>query len=69
LSACEAAKMIDDGSLTAEGLARSCLERIASRDAEIRAWSFLDPQQVLERARELRQMAGKDAAAWNSNRS
>ena len=51
LTACEAADMTRDGRLTAEALARSCLERIAKRDGEVRAWSFVDPQHALTRAR------------------
>jgi Asp-tRNA(Asn)/Glu-tRNA(Gln) amidotransferase A subunit family amidase len=59
LTACEAANMIREGRLTAEALARSCLERIAERDGEVRAWSFVDPQHVLTRARELDKWAEK----------
>src|SRR6266566_10147794 len=53
LTACEAANMIRDGRLTVETLARACLQRIAERDGEVRAWSFLDPPKALRQAREL----------------
>ena len=42
--------------LGAEALAASCLERIAVRDEKVRAWAFLDREQVLEQARALDRM-------------
>ena len=39
--------------LEAETVARACLERIAARDPVVRAWSFIDPDAVLRRAREM----------------
>jgi Asp-tRNA(Asn)/Glu-tRNA(Gln) amidotransferase A subunit family amidase len=53
LSASEAAELIRAGHRSVEDLARSCLERIAGRDAEIRAWAYLDPDRVMAEAREL----------------
>lgn len=53
LSASAASARMAEGSLCAEDLARACLERIAAREPAIRAWTWLDPQQVLREAREL----------------
>ena len=41
LGAKQAAKLIERGELTAEALLASCRERIAQREAEVRAWTFL----------------------------
>ena len=53
LGAAQAAAMIRAGTLTAERLARACLDRVAERDPDVRAWSFVDPAHVLRAAREL----------------
>ena len=34
-------------------LARACLVRIAAREADVRAWSYVDPDAVIRQAREL----------------
>ena len=52
LSASEAAARIRDGKLTSEDLVRSCLERIDSRDSQIKAWVYLDRDFALAQARE-----------------
>ncbi len=59
MTAAEAARLIRDRALSAEELVRSCLARIAARDADVRAWLFLDPDLAIRRARE----AGKRQAA------
>lgn len=41
------------GRFSCEELARGYLDRIAEREAVIRAWAFIDPALVIERAREL----------------
>lgn len=51
LSALQAAAAIEAGALTAEKLTKSCLERIAERDADVRAFAALDAQLALEQAR------------------
>ena len=53
LSAAEAARRIERGELTAEALVASCLERIAARDEEVRAWAFVDREHALAQARAL----------------
>src|SRR4051794_18111896 len=51
LSATEAAKAIEAGTLTSENLVQSCLERIAERDPVVKAWVRLNPDLVLKQAR------------------
>ena len=38
---------------------RSCLARIAARDADVKAWLWLDPDHVIRRARELDKLPSK----------
>src|SRR5579864_3616689 len=51
LSAREAAQRIAAGTLTAEALARACLERIAARESVVGAWAHLDADHTLAEAR------------------
>jgi hypothetical protein len=53
LTALEARRQIDAGTLTAEALARSCLERIADREPQVDAWQYLAADAAIARAREL----------------
>ncbi|MDQ8726645.1 amidase [Bradyrhizobium sp. LHD-71] len=53
LTAAEAAAAIKAGTLTSERLVRSCLERIAVRDADVKAWLHVDPAHAIRQAREL----------------
>ncbi len=53
LTASEAARRIAAGELTCEALARACLDRIEERDADVAAWTVVDPEHVLEQARAL----------------
>jgi Asp-tRNA(Asn)/Glu-tRNA(Gln) amidotransferase A subunit family amidase len=53
LSAVEAARRIASREITAEQLIRDCLDRIAQRDAEVRAWQYIDPELALAQARAL----------------
>jgi len=48
-----AAEAIADGSLTAEALVASCLERIAEREPSVRAFVCYEPERALATAREL----------------
>lgn len=41
------------GSLTIEKLVRSCLARIAEREPDVLAWSYLDPDAAIRTAREM----------------
>lgn len=51
LSAWEAARAIEDGSLSSELLVRACLDRIADRNEALRAFTAFDRQAALEHAR------------------
>ena len=51
LSATSLARRLKDGELTVEAVVRSCLERIAERDPVVRAWSWLDAEAALAKAR------------------
>jgi Asp-tRNA(Asn)/Glu-tRNA(Gln) amidotransferase A subunit family amidase len=44
LSATAAAAVIATGKVTSETLVAACLERIAQREDEVRAWAFVDPE-------------------------
>ncbi|MEM9061401.1 MAG: amidase [Pseudomonadota bacterium] len=52
LGAAEAAQRIANGDTTSEALVGSCLDRIVARDAEVGAWSHLEPDLALEQARQ-----------------
>jgi amidase len=51
LDAVEAAAQIRAGRLSSQALVESCLERIARREPEVRAWAWIDPEQALAQAR------------------
>src|SRR6266436_2220362 len=53
LTAAALSAKLRDGEITAEQLARACLARIAAREADVRAWSYVDPDAVIRQAREL----------------
>jgi Asp-tRNA(Asn)/Glu-tRNA(Gln) amidotransferase A subunit family amidase len=53
LTASQARPKLNDGSLTVEAYARSLISYISERDAIIHAWAYLNPDQVIERAKEL----------------
>ena len=52
LSASEAVTRIREGKLTSEALVRSCLERIDSRESDVKAWVHLDHDFAVAQARE-----------------
>lgn len=56
LTASQAQSRFKDGSLTVEEYAKSLLSRIDARDATTHAWAYLNPELVLQRARELDQI-------------
>ena len=51
LGAAEAIVLLQSGALTAEGLVRACLDRIARDEPKIQAWAWLDPDQAIAAAR------------------
>ncbi len=62
LTATEAASLIRQRKLSAEELIRSCLGRIAARDALVKAWLYVDPDMVIRNARELDKLAPVDVS-------
>lgn len=57
LSASAAAKLIQSGELTVEHYVEALLQRIDERDEDVKAWAFLDRDQVLANARALDALA------------
>ncbi|KAF4448989.1 hypothetical protein F53441_7639 [Fusarium austroafricanum] len=53
LSATDVAGKIRDGQLSVEDYAKSLLARIKGRDPVIKAWAYINPEQVLAEARKL----------------
>ena len=53
LSAMAAARQLAAREITAEKLLRHCLERIGERESVVHAWTFVDGDAALRRAREL----------------
>jgi amidase len=58
ISATEAVKAIEAGTLTSEKLVQSCLDRIAERDPVVKAWVHFDPALALKQARAADQAKG-----------
>jgi len=58
LHAIDALASMAAGRLTAEALTRACLDRVAARDAVVRAFAWLDPERALDEAR-ARDRAGR----------
>jgi Asp-tRNA(Asn)/Glu-tRNA(Gln) amidotransferase A subunit family amidase len=50
-TAVQASQAMAEGRLTSEALVAACLERIAAREEDVRAWAFIDPAQALAQAR------------------
>src|SRR5882724_7414748 len=59
LSASEAGARIREDKLTSEALVRSCLERIDSRESQVKAWVHLDDDFALAQARECDRSASR----------
>ena len=51
LNAIDALAAMAAGRFSAEALTRACLERVAQRDAVVRAFAWLDPERALAEAR------------------
>ena len=52
-TATEVVKKIKTGQVTAEAVMRDCLDRVAEREATIKAWAYLNPEQALKAAIEI----------------
>ncbi len=63
LTATEVAAGVRAGAFTAEAVARACLDRVALREPEVRAWASLDPDLVLRQARRIDAAAAKGPLA------
>jgi Asp-tRNA(Asn)/Glu-tRNA(Gln) amidotransferase A subunit family amidase len=53
MTAAEASSLISARKLSCEELVRSCLDRIAARDSDVKAWLWLETDHSIRRAREL----------------
>jgi len=53
LSATEASRKLASREITAQALLQSCLDRIHERESTVHAWTFLDADAAMRRAREL----------------
>jgi Asp-tRNA(Asn)/Glu-tRNA(Gln) amidotransferase A subunit family amidase len=51
LTASEIVAAIGAGRTTCEAVVRACLDRIAAREGDVRAWAYLDPDQAIAAAR------------------
>lgn len=56
LTATEIQSRIKKGDLTLEEYAKSLLQRIQERDPVVKAWAYLNPEQVLAEARRMDQI-------------
>src|SRR5688572_33289823 len=59
LSASEAAAGIREGKLTSEALVRSCLDWIETRESQVKAWVYLDPDFAVAQARQCDRSASR----------
>lgn len=53
LTATQVVERFKSESLTVEQYARSLLSRIEQRDSAVKAWAFLNPELVMQQARQL----------------
>lgn len=60
LSACAVADGIRTGAFSAEKVVRACLDRIESRDRQVKAWAHIEPDLALAQARAIDRAADKD---------
>jgi Asp-tRNA(Asn)/Glu-tRNA(Gln) amidotransferase A subunit family amidase len=51
MSACALAAKLKQGQISSSDLMDACLDRIATREPEVRAWAFLDAERARERAK------------------
>lgn len=67
LSAVEARDKLQRGELRAVDLAADCLERVAAREPEVQAFSFIDPDYVLAQAKaaDARRQSGRPVGSLN----
>lgn len=58
-SAKELASAIAEGSVSSQEVTKACLARIAERDEEVKAFTYLDPDYALSQARQLDEIRGR----------
>ena len=63
LSACAIADGVRKGSFSAENVVRACLDRIETRDRQVKAWAYIDPDLALAQARGIDRAADKGPLA------
>lgn len=63
LSASEVARGVAAGRFTAEAVMRACLDRIETRDKQVKAWAFVDPDLALQQARAIDKSTDKGPLA------
>jgi amidase len=51
LSATEMVAAVRAGRTTCEAITRACLERVAAREQEVRAWQYINPDQAIVEAK------------------
>ncbi len=61
LTATEIVRLTSSGAVTAETVVRACLDRIAAREPQVQAWTFIDPDQAIAQAREVDRRGAKGA--------
>jgi Asp-tRNA(Asn)/Glu-tRNA(Gln) amidotransferase A subunit family amidase len=64
LTAIDGLQALDHQSLTAQEWAQACLNYIQEQDAQIQAWAYCHPQQVLEQAIARDQASSRSATLW-----
>ncbi len=52
LSACDAARLLEEGAIGAQEYVRACIDRIEAEEPRVMAWAHFDAQHALEQARE-----------------
>lgn len=57
-TASEIALAVNSGTVSAESVARACLERIAEREQAVQAWQFIDPDRVIAQAKAVDRAGG-----------
>lgn len=64
LTAIDGLQALDQQSLTAQDWAQACLTHIQDQDAQVQAWAYCNPQQVLEQAIARDQASHRSAPLW-----
>ena len=60
-TASEIAQAVNNGTVSAESVARDCLDHIAAREPAVQAWQFIDPDLVIAQAKAVDRAGGNAA--------